>query len=183
MSKFDLLKGYWQVPLSERAKAISAFTTLDGLYQYTVIPFGMRNALATFKQMINYVISGLEGCAAYLDDVVVCSQTWEQHMERLCSFLNWLRGANLTVNLMKSEFCHAKVTFLGHVVGQGQVASVSAKIEAIAKFPLPEDKKDSMRIFGMVGYYRKFCHHFLSHAEPLTALLMAGVKFVGTAKC
>ena len=86
MSKFDLLKGYWQVPLSERAKAISAFTTLDGLYQYTVIPFGMRNALATFKQMINYVISGLEGCAAYLDDVVVCSQTWEQHMDQLCSF-------------------------------------------------------------------------------------------------
>ena len=70
VSKFDLLKGYLQVPLSERAKVISAFATPDRLYQYTVMPFGMRNALATFQRMINYVISGLEGCAAYLDVVV-----------------------------------------------------------------------------------------------------------------
>ena len=69
------------------------------------------------------------------------------------------------------------------MVGQGQVASMSAKIEAIAKFPIPEGKKDLMRFLGMVGYHRKFCHHFSSLAEPLTALLKAGVKFVWIAKC
>jgi len=81
------------------------------------------------------------------------------------------------------KFYHAKVTFLGHVVGQGQVALVSAKIEAIVKFPVPEDKKDLMRFLGMAGYYRKFCHNFSSLAEPLTALLKGGVKFVWTATC
>ena len=62
VSKFDPLKGYWQVPLSERARAIYAFATPDGLYQYTVMPFGMRNAPATFQRMINQVISGLWLC-------------------------------------------------------------------------------------------------------------------------
>ena len=68
-------------------------------------------------------------------------------------------------------------------MGQGQVALVSAKIEAIVKFPVPEDKKDLMRFLGMAGYYRKFCHNFSSLAEPLTALLKGGVKFVWTATC
>jgi len=117
VSKFDLLKGYWQVPLSKRAKIISAFATPDGLYQNTVMPFGMRNTPATFQCVI-----GLDGCAAYLDNVVVFSHSWEQHIHQLHSFLRWLQETKLTVNLMKSEFCHAKVTFLGHVVGQGQVA-------------------------------------------------------------
>ena len=103
VSKFDLLKEYWQVPLSEQAKAISAFVTPDGLHQYTVMPFGMRNALATFQRMINHVIAGLKGCAAYLDDVVVYSQTLEEHVIQLRSFLHRLQEANLTVNLMKSE--------------------------------------------------------------------------------
>ena len=68
------------MPLSERAQEISAFVTPDGLCQYTVMPFGMRNAPATFQHMINLVVSGLEGCAAYIDDVVIYSHTWEQHV-------------------------------------------------------------------------------------------------------
>ena len=88
------------------------------------MPFGMRNAPATFQHMINRVISGLDGCAAYIDDVVVYSHSWEQHVDQLYHFFSQFREANLTVNLMKSEFCHAKVTFLGHVVGQGQVVAL-----------------------------------------------------------
>ena len=110
-----------------------------------------------------YSISGLDGCAAYVDDVVVFSHSWEQHIHQLRDFLHRLQEAKLTVNLMKTEFCHAKVTFLGHVVGQGQVAPVSSKVEAIARFPVPIDKRDLMRFLGMAGYYRKFCHHFSSN--------------------
>ena len=71
VSKLDLLKGYWQVPLTTRAKEISAFAIPDGLYQYKVMPFGMKNTPATFQCLINTVISALEGCSAYIDDVVV----------------------------------------------------------------------------------------------------------------
>ena len=86
------------------------------------MPFGMQNAPATFQQIINHTIAGLEGCAVYLDDVVVYSQTFDDHMLRLRNLLNRLKEANLTVNLMKNEFCHAKITSLGHAIGQSQVA-------------------------------------------------------------
>ena len=81
-TKLDLLKGYWQVPLSSRSKKISAFTTPDGLFQYKVMPFVMKNVLATFQHLINELISGLEGCSAYIyiDDVVVYTDTWSQHL-------------------------------------------------------------------------------------------------------
>lgn len=73
VTKLDLLKGYWQVPLTERAKEISAFVTPDDFLQYTLMPFGMRNAPATFQRLMNLVLSGLPFCEVYLDDLVVLS--------------------------------------------------------------------------------------------------------------
>ena len=82
VSKFDLLKGYWQVLLTPRAKEISAFVTPTGFYQYKVMPFGMKNAPATFQRMIHKVtcIANLEGCESYIDDIVVYESTWKQHL-------------------------------------------------------------------------------------------------------
>lgn len=79
VSKFDLLKGYWQVPLTARAQEISAFVTPFGLYEYTIVSFGFRNAPATFQHLMNLVIAGLDGCAVYLNDVVF-SDTWDDHI-------------------------------------------------------------------------------------------------------
>ena len=73
------------MPLSKCAQEISAFVIPNGLYQYTVMPFGMRNAPVTFQCMINLVVSGLEGCAAYIDDVVNYGHSWDQHVKQLCS--------------------------------------------------------------------------------------------------
>ena len=84
---------------------------------------------------------------------------------------------------MKSEFCHAKVTFLGHVVGQGQVVPVTAKIEAISKLSIPTVKRELMRFLGLVAYYCMFCHNFSTLVEPLTALLWKGEKFLWSASC
>ena len=71
VTKFDLLKGYWQVPLTERAKKISAFATPDGLFQYKVMPFGMKNAPATFQRLINNLIRDLPKCEGYIDDIII----------------------------------------------------------------------------------------------------------------
>ena len=71
VSKIDLLKGYWQIPLTEHAKEISAFVTRDGLLQYTVMPFSMRNAPATFQRLVNQVLAGISNCEVYLNDLVV----------------------------------------------------------------------------------------------------------------
>ena len=75
ISKLDLLKGYWQVPLTPRAKEISAFVTPEGFYQYKVMPFGMKNSPATFQRMINKITANFEGCEVYIDDVVVFGNT------------------------------------------------------------------------------------------------------------
>ena len=183
VSKFDLLKGFWQIPLSERAKEISAFVTPRGLYQYKVMPFGMRNSPATFQRLINRIISQIDGCEGYIDDVIIYSDTWEEHLEILRKFFKRLSEAKLTINLVKSEFGCGHVTYLGHIVGQGQVKSVNAKVEAIADFPQPTTKKHVMRLLGMAGYYRKFFPNFSSITEPLTQLLRKDSKFVWTEQC
>ena len=170
VSKFDLLKGYWQVPLTERAKRVSAFVTQKGLYQYKVMPFGMKNAPVTFQRLVNQLIGDLEGCGGYIDDIIVYGDTWEQHILRIRALLERLVQAQLTVNL-SSEFAHAHITYLRHVVGQGHVGPVTAKVEAVMNFPAPVNRKELMRFLGMSGYYRKFCRHFSVVTTPLTNLM------------
>ena len=183
VSTFDLLKGYWQVPLTPRAKQVSAFVTPQGLYQYKVLPFGLKNAPATFQRLINKVIKGLPTTEVYIDDIVLFNDTWEGHMESIRALFERLTEAKLTVNLAKSQLVKAKVTFLGHVIGQGEVQPVKAKVEAIFNFPQPADKKDLMRFLGMAGYYRKFCENFSDVVAPLTNLLSKKNKFIWTDAC
>lgn len=118
VTKLDLFKGYWQVPVTPRAKEISAFMTPDAFLQYTVMPFGVRNAPATFQHLVNTVLSGLSGCEAYLDDIVVYSSSWTDHIQQLHTVFGSLRDANLNLNLAKYEFGQATVTYLGKVVGR-----------------------------------------------------------------
>ena len=183
VSKFDLLKGYWQIPLTDRAKEISAFITPSGLFSYTVMSFGLRNAPATFQRLMNRVVSGLEGCAVYLDDVVVYSNTWEQHLDRISDLFVRLSDARLTVNLAKCEFAKATVVYLGKVVGQGRVCAVQAKVSAVERYPAPTTKKELQRFLGLVGYYRSFCKNFSTVVAPLTNLLKGNTRFVWSIVC
>ena len=135
------------------------------------MPFGMKNAPATFQQLVNQLIGDLEGCGDYIDGIIVYSDTWEQHLLRIHALLERLVQVQLTVNLSKSEFAHAHVTYLRHVVGQGHVGPVTAKVEAVMNFPAPANKKELMCFLGMAGYYRKFCWNFSVVTTPLTNLL------------
>ena len=183
VTKLDLLKGYYQIPLTARAQEVSAFVTPSGLYTYNVMSFGLRNAPSSFQRLMNYVTSGLEGCAVYLDDVVTVGDTWALHLSRLAALFERLQAANLTVNLAKCEFAKATVTYLGKVVGQGEVRPVRAKVMAIDNFPPPVTKKELMRFLGMVGYYRSFCFNFSTVVAPLTNLLKGKAQFVWTDEC
>ena len=88
VTKFDLLKGFWQVPLTDRAKEVSAFATPNGLYQYKVMPYRMKNSPATFQQLVNNIICGLDGCDAYIDDVIIYSDSWSDHLQRIRKFFD-----------------------------------------------------------------------------------------------
>lgn len=183
VTKIDLLKGYWQVPLSDRAKEISAFVTPDHFLHYTVMAFGLRNAPATFQRLVNRVIDGMHNIEAYLDDLVIYSASWSEHVKQLHVLFSRLSDANLTVNLAKCEFGRATVTYLGKIVGGGQVRPVESKVEAITHFPVPTTRRELRRFLGMVGYYRNFCVNFSVVASPLTDLLSPKVPFKWTEPC
>ncbi len=183
MTKLDLLKGYWQVPLTERASEISAFATPDVFLQYRVMAFGLRNAGATFQRLMSIVLSDVSNCEAYLDDVVCYADTWEDHLKTLNDVFKCLRNANLTLNLSKCEFGCATVTYLGKEVGNGQVCPLNSKIQVILDFPVPKTRKELRRFLGMTGYYRCFCKNFSDVASPLTGLLRKAVSFKWSSEC
>ena len=179
VTKFDLLKRFWQIPYTDSPKEILECVTTERQF---------RNKLKALKcclvRLVNSLIFGLDGCKAYIDDAIIYSEEWKQHLEIIREFFKRLSDAKLTINLLKSEFCHASLTFLGHIVGQGQVRPVEAKVEAISDFPVPTGKRQLMRFLGMAGYYRKFCNNFSVIAEPLTNLLYdKKVRYVWNKAC
>ena len=103
----------------------------------------MKNSPATFQRLVN-VICGLDGCDAYIDDVIIYSDSWSDHLQRIRKFFDQLSKAKLTVNHAKTEFCQLTITFLGHLVGQGQVKPLEAKVNAISEFPVPKCKRQLM---------------------------------------
>ena len=183
LTKIDLLKGYWCVPLTDRGRELSAFVTSAGLFEYNVMPFGMKNAPATFQRLMEKVLQGLTHSHAYIDDVVIRGDSWEEHIGNIREVLDRLVEANLTVNLNKSEFGCARVSYLGFEIGQGQLAPNDAKVQAIVDYPSPSDRKGVRRFLGMIGYYRKFCRNFAQLALPLTDLLKKDRKFEWTQNC
>ena len=132
---------------------------------------------------MNNVTRGIAGCDAYIDDIVLYSSSWEDHLIQIRSLFARLSDANLTINLSKSVFARAEVTYLGHVVGNGKVKPIQAKIEAIQRFPVPNNRREVMRFLGTVGFYRKFCKNFSDVSEPMTNLLRKDVKFVWSDTC
>ncbi len=183
VSKFDLLKGYWQVPLTHRAKQVSAFCTADQLYLCRVLPFGMKKAPATFQRLMNTITAGLANVVTYIDDVVVYSSSWTDHIVHIDQLFERLEAAGLVVNLPKCEFGKGQVTYLGHLVGRGSVRPRQAKVQAIADLSTPTTKRQLMRLLGMSGFYRRFVPNFADVVAPLTNLLKKGIKFVWTPEC
>lgn len=183
VTKIDLLTAYFQIPLTDRAQEVSTFVTPDGLYKFKVMPFGMVNAPASFQRLINTIIHDIPQCHAYLDDIVVFSNNFNDHLHQLKLLFQKLKQANLTINLVKSQFCHAEIEYLGHVVGNGKVKPVNAKVKAIQEFPVPKTQKQLRGFLGMAGYYRKFCKNFSIITCPLTNLLRKKNQFKWTQEC
>lgn len=183
VSKLDMLKGYWQVPLTPHASEISAFVTPDSFLQYTVMSFGLCNAPATFHKLVNKVLGDVPHCKAYLDDIVVYSDDWVSHMATLRDVFKRLVDASLTLNHPKCEFGRGSVMYLGQQVGQGQVCPADAKITAIAGFPVPTTRRELRQFLGMAGYYLRFCKNFSTVAAPLTALTSLLKPFDWSSEC
>uniref|UniRef100_K7G546 ribonuclease H n=1 Tax=Pelodiscus sinensis TaxID=13735 RepID=K7G546_PELSI len=174
LSTLDLTKGYWQIPLAPGAKEKTAFSTPEGLFQYTVLPFGLHGAPATFQRLMDKLLRPhAKYAAAYLDDVVVHSPNWDTHIEKVEAVLETLRRAGLTANPAKCTIGLAEAKYLGYIVGRGVVRPQLNKVDAIQNWPRPTRKKQVRAFLGLVGYYRRFIPNFASRACPLTNLTRA----------
>lgn len=178
-SSLDLRSGYWQIPVSEEDKPKTAFVTPDGLYQFNVMPFGLCNAPATFERMMDTLLRGLTWniCLCYLDDVVVFSTTFDDHLYRLRQVLDCFRNANLQLNSKKCKFGAREIKVLGHLVSIDGIRPDPSKIQAVSEFPVPRNLKDVRAFLGLCTYFRKFIPAFSNIAEPLNKLLRLGQLF------
>jgi len=142
LSTLDLCKGYWQVPLNTQARELTAFKAPSGLFQFKVMPFGLHGAAATFQRLIDQVLSNLTGfTSAYLDDIVIYSSTWEEHLQHLGDVINHIRLAGLTINPSKCSMAKAETEYLGYVIGHGVIKPQVQRIQAIKNCPVPQTGK------------------------------------------
>ncbi len=175
ISTLDLTKGYWQVQLTEEAKPKTAFSTPSGHWQYRVLPFGLHGAPATFQRMMDILLRPHQSCAAaYLYDVVVHSESWEEHLAQLRRVLLELRRAGLTANPRKCHMALFEARYLGFQVGRGLIRPQEKKVTAILSAPRPTTKTQVRAFLGLAGYYRCFIPNFSSLASPLTDLTRKG---------
>ena len=169
LSTLDLSRGYWQVPVEQNSRSLTAFTTPFGLYQFAVMPFGLQGAPATFQRMMDSLLKGVRDYAeAYLDDLVIFSNTWEEHCKHLRTILQRLRSAGLTAKPSKCQLGMRQCVYLGHQVGNGIIRPEKEKLEAVLQFERPVTKKDVRSFLGLTGYYRKFVPNYSTVALPLT---------------
>ena len=122
ITTIDLSKGYWQVPLSPEVKELTAFRTPYGMFQFTVMPFGLQGAPATFQRLMDKVLEGTaEYAAAYLDDVAIFSHTWQDHLAHLQDVFQRIKTSGLTINPQKCAIAQNQIKYLGFVLGNGLV--------------------------------------------------------------
>src|SRR5215213_10528082 len=148
------------------------------------MPFGLCNAPGTFQRLMNFVLQDYLGkfVAVYLDDIIIYSGTFEQHVDHLQLVFQALRTATLKIKLKKGFFCFPNITFLGHIVGRNGISPDPAKVEKIKNFSEPTNLKDLRGALGLFSYYRKFVKDFSRIAKPLLKLLKKDTPFEWTNK-
>lgn len=182
-STLDLASGFHQLILDPKDTEKTGFSVttngISGHFEFTRMPFGLKNAPSTFQRMMNLVLSGLQGihCYIYLDDCILYSHTLLSHMEKLELVFSRLREANLKLQPDKCEFLRREVAYLGHVITDKGVSPNPEKVKAISQFPTPKTPKDIKSFLGLTGYYRRFIENFSHITKPLTSLLKKDVTF------
>ena len=123
ISTLDLTRGYWQVPVAEEARHKTAFATPFELYEFTVMPLGLQGAPATFQRLMDRIVKGCESfAAAYLDDLIIVSTSWSDHVSHACSYnTSKVTGGSLQSLINAMQFAMAECTYLGHIVGSATV--------------------------------------------------------------
>ena len=184
-SKIDLRSGYHQLKIRNSDIPKTAFTTRYGLYEYTVMSFGLTNAPAYFMYLMNKVFMEFldKFVVVFIDDILIFSKTEEEHAEHIRMVLQKLREHKLYAKRSKCEFWLKEVSFLGHVVSNGGIAVDPGKVQDVLNWKPPTTVSEIRSFLGLAGYYRRFIEGFSKLAKPMTALLEKNAKYVWSDKC
>ncbi|CAF3051325.1 unnamed protein product [Rotaria sp. Silwood2] len=176
-TKFDFKSGYFQVPLSKEDRPKTAFSTQNNHYQFTVLPQGITNGPASFQRIINHILGPTRWkyALAYIDDVIIYSKTFEEHLIHLNEICQTLRQARFRLNPDKCEIARTQTDYLGHRIQHGEIRPSSTNINGLLNTKLPQTPDEACKFVKAAEYYRKFIPNFSQIAEPLR-------KFVPTTR-
>lgn len=173
LSSIDLKSAFWQIPLDEASRERTAFTVPKrGLFQFKVMCFGLTGAPGTQQRLMDKLFGPEfnDRLFVYLDDIIIVSQTFEEHISLLTRVLDRLSAANLTINFGKSQFFRKELKYLGYVVDERGLHTDPSKIQAIIDYPVPTNRKEVKMFVSTASYYRRFIKNFSDLAAPLNAL-------------
>ena len=149
----DLTKGYHQMRLAEESKEITAFSSPKGLFQWKVLPMGMKTSGAVFQRLMDQMLGDLQPrCAVvYIDDITIFSPSMDQHLVDLGKVFKRLASVNLKINLDKCNFVKSEVKVLGHLVSKQGIRPDPKKVETIQKLTPPTDVTGIKSFLGVVN--------------------------------
>jgi len=173
-STIDMKSGYYQVEIEEDHKERTAFTVGSlGFYEFNKLAFGLSNSPATYQRLMEECLGeyNMKICIIYLDDIIIFSNSFEEHLERLNLVMTRLQECGIKLNAEKCFLMKKSVNFLGHVVSSEGVATDPSKIEKIKNYPKPANADELRSFIAFAGYYRKYLPNYSRLAKPLTELL------------
>jgi hypothetical protein len=184
-SKIDLRSGYRQMKIRPSDIPKTDFSTRYGLYEFTVMTFGLTNAPAYFMNLMNKVFMEYldRFVVVFIDDILVYSQSDSDHEEHLRLVLQKLRDNQLYAKFSKCEFWIGEVPFLGHIISNGGILVDLAKVMEIMEWRVPTTVTEIQSFLGLAGYYQRFIEGFSKIVKPMTSLLEKGREFKWDEKC
>ena len=188
-STLDLASGYWQVQVHPDSREKTAFITHQGLYEFSVMPFGLKNSPAVFQSLMQRVLMGLnpdqgaDFVSVYLDDVLVFSEMFDDHLQHIALVIQRLSKAGLMLKPSKCHFICQEVQYLAHLLSPEGIRPNPERIAAVREYTTPRLVKEVRQFLGLASYYRRFVKGFAKIAQPLHALTQKGAPFVWTPEC
>jgi len=179
-TRLDLPVAYAHIRIREGDEWKTAFRTAFGHYEYQVLPFGLTNAPATFQSAIDHAIRPFldRTAVCYLDDILIFSKTLDEYKRHVKEVLDALHAHNLSVNREKSEFHKHETVFLGYLISPGEIRMEPSKIDAVAKWPAPQNVTETRGFVGFANFYRMFIRDFGGICKPLHDLTRKDQEFV-----